>query len=297
MEINQTVNALVGGTVVGKYSTGNYRNDIRVRLIANERNIPSDITHLGVRNNRGEIVPLKEVVEIRERPALQAIFHQDRERAISVFANPALSISQERAIEEVHNLALRLPDGYRMVVGGNARTFKDSFRGLAVVLTLGIIVSYMILAAQFNSFAHPLVVLAALPFSLSGAVGLLWLTNQSLNIFSMIGIVLLMGIVKKNSILLVDFSHQLMAGGLDPSAALLKACPIRLRPILMTSVSTLAAAIPPALALGPGSESRVPMAVSVLGGVTVSTIFTLIVVPAMYLIIQKPRQLLFARPR
>jgi multidrug efflux pump subunit AcrB len=127
-------------------------------------------------------------------------------------------------------------------------------------------------------------VLLALPFSLSGAFLILWATDKSLNMFSFISLLLLMGIVKKNSILLVEFTNQLREEGLNPVEALKKACPTRFRPILMTSVSTIAAAIPPALALGPGAETRIPMALAIIGGVTVSTLLTFVVVPAAYLI-------------
>ena len=140
----------------------------------------------------------------------------------------------------------------------------------------------MVLASQFNNYWHPLAVLFALPFSISGAFVALWLGRQSLNIYSIIGIILLMGIVKKNSILLVDFTNHFRAQKMETNQALLQACPIRLRPILMTSFATIAAAIPPALAMGPGAETRVPMAITVIGGVIVSTGFTLFVVPCIY---------------
>jgi HAE1 family hydrophobic/amphiphilic exporter-1 len=138
------------------------------------------------------------------------------------------------------------------------------------------------LASQFNSFVHPITVLMALPFSLSGALLALYACGQSISLFSMIGLILLMGIVKKNSILLVDFTNQRRAEGSDPHQALLEACPIRLRPILMTSVATIAGAIPEALNFGAGAETRVPMAISIIGGVLVSTLLTLFVVPCVY---------------
>jgi HAE1 family hydrophobic/amphiphilic exporter-1 len=144
----------------------------------------------------------------------------------------------------------------------------------------------MVLASQFNSFIDPFTVLIALPFSVSGAFISLLLTHESLNMYSMIGMILLMGIVKKNSILLVDFTKQMRdEKGLQVKEALLTACPIRLRPILMTSIATVAGAIPPALGIGPGAESRVPMAIVIIGGVLFSTLFTLYIVPCFYSII------------
>jgi HAE1 family hydrophobic/amphiphilic exporter-1 len=141
----------------------------------------------------------------------------------------------------------------------------------------------MVLASQFNSFIDPLTVLIALPFSITGAFLALYMTDQSINIYSMIGIILLMGLVKKNSILLVDYTNQVrVKTKAAVYAALAEACPVRLRPILMTSFATIAAAVPPALAIGPGAEARIPLAVSIIGGVAVSTVLTLFVVPCVY---------------
>ncbi len=147
----------------------------------------------------------------------------------------------------------------------------------------------MILAAQFNSFVHPLAVLMALPFSITGALGALYLSGQSLNLYSMIGIILLMGIAKKNSILLVEFANQQRDAphSLDLHAALLAAARVRLRPILMTSLASVAAALPPALAIGPGAESRIPMAIAVIGGISLSTLLTLFVVPCAYALLDR----------
>ena len=175
-----------------------------------------------------------------------------------------------------------LPPGYALVESGSSESFKETFKSLLVALALGILIAYMILGAQFNSFIDPVTVLVALPFSFSGAFLGLWLTGQTINMYSMIGLILLMGIVKKNSILLVDFTNQRREEGLSVQDALKDACPKRLRPILMTTFSTVAGAVPLALSLGPGSESLKPMAIAIIGGSLVSTVLTLVVVPAMY---------------
>ncbi|MEK7690301.1 MAG: efflux RND transporter permease subunit, partial [Bdellovibrionota bacterium] len=266
--ISETVGALVGGSVVGKYSAFGRRYDILVRLAPDERDEGEKINRLYIRNNRGELVRLSEVVTIENRKALQQISRNDRERAISIFANVAPGKSQALAIEAAQTIARKsLPPGYRAVMSGSAQTFKESFQDLLFALVLGLVVAYMVLASQFNSFVDPITVLLALPFSLSGAFLALYLTNNSINIYSFIGIILLMGIVKKNSILLVEFTHQVRARNqTSVREALLEACPIRLRPILMTSIATIAGAIPAALALGPGAETRIPMAIAVIGG-------------------------------
>jgi HAE1 family hydrophobic/amphiphilic exporter-1 len=281
--ITQTVNAMVGGVVAGQYSSGGHRYDIRVRLREEELSRGEQIRHLYVRNNRGELIRLTELVKIVEGKTLAQINRNNRERAIKVFANITAGKSQQEALTVAHHIAREvLPPEYRAVFTGGSQAFQESFASLWFVLALGVVVAYMVLASQFNSFVHPVTVLMALPFSASGAFVTLLAFGHSINIFSFIGLILLMGIVKKNSILLVDFTNQMRAGGMELRPALLTACPIRLRPILMTSFATIAAALPLALAIGPGAELRAPMAIAVIGGVLVSTLLTLFVVPCVY---------------
>ena len=282
--IGDTVNATLGGQRVGKFSRGGRRYDVRVRFSEIDRNNPSDINKISVRNNRGQVVPLSEVVTVEEKKTLLSITRENRSRAIRLFANVATGKSQADALSAVRKIEKEvLPEGVKMVFSGASETFQEAFLGLAVALVLGVVIAYMVLGSQFNSFIHPILVLVALPFSVTGAVLALWIGDQSLNMFSMIGIVLLMGIVKKNSIMLVDFTNERRTKqGMDVRAALMDACPIRLRPILMTTVATVAAAVPPALALGPGAETRVPMALVIIGGVSVSALLTLFVVPCAY---------------
>ncbi len=286
--IGSAINAMIGGERIAKYTKGGRRYDVRVRLIGSQRSELENITRLLVWNNRKELVRLKDVVTIVKKPMPLTITRRNRERAISIFANVAPGKSQGDAIQEVSRVTREvLPEGYRAVFSGSAQTFRESFSNLMLALWLGILIAYMVLASQFNSYLHPISVLAALPFSISGALITLWMFNQSLNIYSFIGLILLMGIVKKNSILLVDFTNKYREEGLDTRGALLNACPTRLRPILMTSISTIAAAIPPALAIGPGAETRIPMALTVIGGLTVSTGLTLFVVPCLYSLLDK----------
>ncbi len=256
--------------------------DVRVRLLAEQRTRPEDLARLKIRGSAGELIPLSSLVRTEELPALQAISRRERERAISVFANVAPGHSQEEAITFVQGLSEGLPSGYRVVLGGASVAYQQSMNSLIFALILGVIFSYMVLASQFNSLSHPLTILTILPLSIAGAAAALLITGKSLNIFSMIGLLLLLGIVKKNSIILVDYANQNRMDGADARNGMLRAGPIRLRPILMTSVATLMAAIPPALGLGAGSEIRTPMAIAVIGGVIVSTALSLLVVPAFY---------------
>ncbi len=282
--ISQTVNALVGGVVAGQYSSEGRRYDVRVRLRERELDRIDQIKRLHVRNNRGERIPLSDVVQVREGQSLAQINRHDRERSIKIFANVATGKSQQEALTRAQEIAREvLPSDYRVRFVGGSQAFQESFQSLWFVLILGVVVAYMVLASQFNSFVHPFTVLMALPFSVSGAFLTLLAFGHSINIFSFIGLILLMGIAKKNSILLVDFTNQVRGrGGVTVREALLEACPIRLRPILMTSFATIAAALPLALAFGPGAELRAPMAIAVIGGVLVSTLLTLFVVPCVY---------------
>ena len=282
-EIGTTINAMIGGLRVGKYTKGGRRYDIRIRLAEGDRRRPTDINKIWVRNNHGEVIRLSDVVDIVERKTLVSVSRVNRERAITMYANVAAGKSQNEAIAELKRIAKEtLPDGYHIQFTGSSKTTQESSSALVITFVLGIIVAYMVLGSQYNSFIHPVVVLMALPFSVTGAFAALLLGGKSINLYSMIGLILLMGIVKKNSILLVDFTNERRKDGLGVRDALLDACPIRLRPIIMTSVATIAAAIPTALGLGEGSETRVPMALVIIGGVAVSTLLTLFVVPSFY---------------
>ena len=175
-----------------------------------------------------------------------------------------------------------MPPGYSFNLEGSSAGFDDTFKSIYFALILGVLVAYMVLAVQYNSFLHPISVLMALPFGLSGALLALWITGQSLNLFSLIGVIVLMGIAKKNSIMLVEFTNQVREKTPGARAALLIACPVRLRPILMTSFATILASLPLLLKTGIGKETSAALALTVLGGTFVSTIFTLYVIPLIY---------------
>lgn len=282
-EIGRTIQAMVSGVVAGKFAKGGRRYDVRVKILDKDLKEIKDISKIRIRNNRGELIPLSEVTKIVEDKGLLSITREDRSRSIAVYSNVAPTSTQGAAINWVKaNTKDLLPEGYLLLETGASKTFAESFQSLFIVFGMGIMIAYMVLASQFNSFVHPITILMSLPFSFTGAFFALWAGGQTLNIYSMIGLILLMGIVKKNAIILVDYTNQLRAEGLSIREALMKACPIRLRPIIMTSVSTVAGTIPAAIAGGAGSETRVPMALAVIGGVLVSTLLTLIVIPAIY---------------
>ena len=283
-DVAQTVNYLLSGNRLAKFSDDSQRLDIRARATLAERQRPEDLLLYRVRSASGGLVPLANLAEVTVVPTVQAILRRDRSRAITITANLGDQMTREDAAKAIAALAAQLPSGVRLVEQGIGKQMRETFSGLGFSLVLGLVAAYLILGGQFNSFLHPLTVLTVLPFALSGALAGLWIGGFSFNLFSAIGIVLLMGLAKKNSIILVDYANQARERGMATAEAMHHAGLIRLRPIVMTSVATLAAAVPTALGLGAGAETRQPMAVAILGGVLVSTILSLIVVPAFYVL-------------
>jgi multidrug efflux pump subunit AcrB len=287
-----SISLLVGGTRVGKYTDRGRRYDVRVRLQEQLRASPDNLKIMTLRAGNNQLVSVEDVVErIEVAPTLPVINRFNHQRKIEVTANPAPGVSQGEAIGEVEKIIKEVmgEDG-TYVEMGNARAMRETINSLIFALVMGIIIAYMILGVQFNSFIHPLTVLLAMPFAVTGAFVTLWLTADTLNMMSLIGLVLLMGLVKKNSIILVDYTNQLRGEGKGLHEAILTACPVRLRPILMTSVATVAGAVPAALGIGPGAETRAPMARAIIGGIVLSTLVTLVLVPVFYVLVERLRE-------
>lgn len=287
--VSQTLQVAVGGFRQGQYTSDGKRYDIRFKIPDEKITSQDDIKNLDVRNYAGNRLPLKDYVTMKPNSVSQSISRINRQRSMSVFGNLAPGLSQSKVLARAQEIAHEiLPTGYSFSLEGASAGFNESFKSLFNALFIGILVAYLILAVQFNSFIHPVSVLMALPFSATGALLTLWMSGTSLNLFSFIGLIVLMGIAKKNSIMLVEFTNQIRKNDNASSEnALLHACPIRLRPILMTSIATVAAALPLVLGGGIGSETRGPMGLTIIGGTVVSTFLTLFVVPSMYLLLTK----------
>ena len=283
-DIADTINVAIGGVREGYFTNGIRRYDVRIRLKPEQWQNPSDINRLLIRTGYGELIPLSAVTRITAEKNLLTVTREMRQRSINIFANATTGQSIDKVMEFAHHTADQiLPPGYKLVEIGASKDLVNTFRDFMFMLGLGLVISYMVLAVQFNSFVHPVPVMIALPFSLTGAFLSLLVTHNSLNLYSFIGIIVLMGITLKNSILLVEFfNQQRQRFGLPLREAILTGAPIRLRPIAMTSAATVAASIVPALGIGPGAEVRVSMSVVIIGGVTISTLFSLIVVPCLY---------------
>jgi HAE1 family hydrophobic/amphiphilic exporter-1 len=282
-KLGKTVRTLIGGEEVTTFEEGGETYDVRVRLVEKDRDRSDAIYLLPVESRLG-LVELRSLVDVEEGTGPVQIDRQDRQRQITVMANLETTKPLAAAIADLTQIEqeLELPAGVTTAFTGFADLMAESFASINFSLMLAIVLIYMILAAQFESFVHPFTIMLSLPLSVCGALGGLALTGRTLNIFSMIGMIMLMGLVTKNAILLVDYTNQLRSRGFGKTDALLRAGPVRLRPILMTAFSTIAGMSPLVLGLGAGAETRAPMGTCVVGGMITSTLLTLIVVPVMY---------------
>ncbi|MDP2247933.1 MAG: efflux RND transporter permease subunit, partial [Nitrosomonadales bacterium] len=257
------------------------RYNIRIKARDGSLTQTNDLKKIYLRTSSGELVRLDSIVSFKETLGAAVIGRFDLQYAATLYTSPSIPLDQ--AVDNVNQLATEiLPPGYTIRLTGEAEELEKTTRNMLFVFALALVLLYMVLASQFNSFLQPLIVMVAQPLAVIGGVLALLLTNNSLNIFSMIGMVLLIGLVAKNSILLVDLTNQLRQKGAEIDAALSAACPIRLRPVLMTSLTVILALLPAALGLGAGAETNGPLAIAVIGGMISSTLLTLIVVPAVY---------------
>jgi HAE1 family hydrophobic/amphiphilic exporter-1 len=288
--LSQIVQAGIGGLDVAKFKEGGHRYDIRVRLADAFRADPEAIGGLFVRTRDGGVAELRNLARIETGAAASIISRDQRQRSVTISANlEGLPVGDAIAIVERVTKDL-LPEGASLRFGGSAEQFLQSLRQFALAIGLAVLVIYMVLAAQFESLLHPLTVMLALPLAMVGAFGgLLFMhmfrLGMTINLFSVIGIILLMGLVTKNSILLVDFANELRSRGLDKVAAMREAAPVRMRPVLMTAVSMMLGVLPAALGIGPGAETRAPMAVATGAGMLSSVLLTLVVVPVFYVVL------------
>jgi HAE1 family hydrophobic/amphiphilic exporter-1 len=286
--IGDTINTMIGGEIVGKYKDEKEgeRYDITARLLGPERDQPSDIESLRVRASTGKLVHLSEIASIQTGKGPTIIMHYNRQRAATLYAGTDKTKPMGQAMTELNQIVAKgiTPDISTRYVG-MADAMLDAFKNIAFALVIAVIMVYMILASQFESFVHPFTIMFSLPVSLIGAMGLLFITGERISIFSLIGVIMLMGLVTKNAILLVDYTITLRKRGMSREEALLKAGPVRLRPIVMTTAAMVFGMLPTALKIGEGSESRAPMAIAVIGGLITSTLLTLVVIPVVYSIV------------
>ena len=289
-QVGATIRPLLAGDTVSYWLGPDGQNyEVNVQLPRDSRRLASDLGNLYLTTNkRGpdgqmRMVPLRQVAEIVESTSPQIIKRQDLQRRVGIYANvegrPSGDVGTD--VQKVAD-EMALPPGYRLQVAGQQQEMQESFQAALAALGLAIIFIYLILASQFASFTQPVAIMASLPFSLIGVFLALLVTGTTLNIFSIIGFIMLMGLVTKNAILLVDFANRSRRAGGALEASLLDAGQVRLRPILMTTAAMIGGMLPLALGLGDGGEQQAPMGRAIIGGVITSTLLTLVVVPVIY---------------
>lgn len=283
-DVASAVNVLAGGLDVAKYNDDpgdGERYDIRIKAKPGSIVDRDDLSNIYLRTNKGQMVRLDTVAHFEEKLGAAVISKYNLLYAATFYSTPELPLAE--SIKVVDGIANEdFPLGYNIEIIGQAKEFKKSAASMGFVFSLALVLVYMVLASQFNSFSQPIIVMVAQPLAIIGGVFALWITGSSLNIYSMIGLVLLVGLVSKNSILLIDLTNQLRGKGRSIDSALLEACPKRMRPVLMTSLTVILALLPAAMGAGAGSDTNGPLSIAVIGGMLSSTLLTLLVVPVVY---------------
>jgi len=281
--VARTVETMLGGRVVTRYKRDAEQYDVFVQTTASGRATPEDIEKIFVRGRNETMVPLSSLVKVRESVSPRELNHFNQRRAVALSANLAPGYSLGEALKFMDDTAVRvLPQGYSSELNGISREFRASAGSLTLVFVLALLFIFLVLAAQFESFVDPLVILLAVPLSMVGALGALHLTGGTLNVFSQIGLITLVGLITKHGILIVEFSNQLRQQGKDVMEAVVEASALRLRPILMTTGAMVLGALPLALASGAGAESRQQIGWVIVGGMSLGTLLTIFVVPTIY---------------
>ncbi|MCF7765944.1 MAG: efflux RND transporter permease subunit [Verrucomicrobia bacterium] len=301
-DVSRTLQILMGGLDLSQIKKDGKAYDVIAQLDRESRLTPDQLDQLYVRNSRGELIQISSLVNRTVGVSPNVIEHFNRVRSAKLSGTP-VGLPMGRVVEDVEKLLeTDLPAGFRYDWYSEARDLKEAGDELVWVIVLALVVVYMVLAAQFESLMHPFTVMLAVPLAALGALGLLWLlhwlsmvkilppiSGMNVNLYSQIGFVLLIGLVTKNSILLVEFANQERAAGRNSHDAMIRSGSVRLRPILMTAVSTVAGILPIAIGFGAGAEGRRPMGVAVVGGMLTSTFLTLIVIPVVYTVLSDVR--------
>jgi multidrug efflux pump len=285
-DIGRALELMFGEREVSTFVDRGEEYPVIIRARAQDRATPADLANTFMRTQGGDLVPLSAFVQLTEAAGPQQLNRLDRSRSITINSSlgPGVSLGQAlTALQEI--VRTELPATVRIGFAGQSREFRDSSNTLMWTFGLALLVVFLFLAAQFESFVNPLIVMLAVPLAFTGGLLGLWYTGQSLNIYSQIGMILLIGLMTKNGILIVEFANQLRERGMSVYDAVLEASVMRLRPILMTSVATVCGAIPLALSYGAGSEARIAIGWVIVGGVSLSTVLTAFVVPSLYLLI------------
>ncbi len=291
-EIGRTLETLLGGRQVTRFKKDGEQYDVIVKLKDQDRTKPADLTSIFIRNKTGQLIQLSNLVKIKEAVAPKELNHFNRLRAVILSSNLAPNYTLGEALQYMEEIAKEiLPPTMQTTLDGQSRELKESGQALYTTFVLALIFIYLVLAAQFESFKSPLIILFTVPLALMGALLALLLAGQTLNVYSQIGLVMLVGLITKHGILIVEFANQLQAKGMNIYDAVIEASTLRLRPILMTTAAMVLGALPLALANGAGAESRLPIGWVIVGGLTLGTILTLFIIPSIYTFLGKRKMI------
>ncbi|HNQ00133.1 MAG TPA: efflux RND transporter permease subunit, partial [Bacteroidia bacterium] len=282
-DIAQTLQLAYSGKRMSYFTMSGKQYQVIGQMDRADRDEPLDLKSLNVRNRNGEMIQLDNVVSVVEESSPPQLYHFNRYKSATVQAGlaPGKTIGDGiKAMDEIGKKVL--DESFSTALTGPSRDYAESSSNILFAFILALVLIYLILAAQFESFIDPFIIMLTVPLALGGAVLSLWLFNQTLNIFSQIGIIMLIGLVTKNGILIVEFANKQREKGMSKREAAIEASALRLRPILMTSIATILGALPIAIGLGNGAQGRIPMGIVVVGGLLFSLILTLYVIPAMY---------------
>jgi multidrug efflux pump len=282
--VGRTLETMLGGRVVTRFKQGGEQYDVIVQVAPDDRNTPNDISDIFVRSRSGEMVPLSNLTSLKEGVAPKNLNHFNRLRSATINAEIAPGASLGEALTAMSAAAQAVLPKVQTDLAGQSREFAEGASTLLLTFSLALAFIYLVLAAQFESFVDPFVIMLTVPLSIAGALIALWITGNSLNVFSKIGLITLVGLITKHGILIVEFANQLQEQGRDVKEAVIEAAVLRLRPILMTTGATVLGAVPLAIASGAGAESRQQIGWVIVGGMTLGTLLTLFVVPAFYTI-------------
>jgi multidrug efflux pump len=288
-QIGRTLESMLGSRLVTTFMRDGEEYDVVIEGERQQQNTPSDMQNIYVRSERNDaLIPLSNLVTIEEFADASELNRYNRMRAITIEASLSDGYSLGEALEYFNDLVQQhLPAEAVISYKGQSLDYQESGSSMYFVFILALGIVFLVLAAQFESYIHPLVIMLTVPLAISGALVGLWLTAQSLNIYSQIGIIMLVGLAAKNGILIVEFANQLRDRGIAFQEAIMRASRQRLRPILMTGITTAAGAVPLVMASGAGAETRFVIGVVVLFGILLATVLTLLVIPVAYVILAR----------
>ena len=290
-DISQTLQLALSAGRLDYFMMEDKQYQVIGQVLKEDRSKPTDLTKFYVRSKSGELVQLDNLVKIQEQSNPPQLYHYNRYKSATVQAGLAPGYTMSDGIKAMDEIAKKtLDDSFNTNLSGQSRDFAESSSNTSFAFLFALVLIFLVLAAQFDSFIDPLIIMFTVPLAIAGAVISLWMFNQTLNIFSQIGMIMLIGLVTKNGILIVEFANQIQSRGKSKTEAVIEAAALRLRPILMTSLATMLGAMPIALALGAGAKSRISMGIVVIGGILFSLILTLFVIPAIYSFLSRKKK-------